>query len=528
MKKDNLSKYCDDFFKRHTLDCGSAIDKRCLSASIARFLDSGKKEDAFDVYFAFAEIFKVFGEGYGENTKHLLELICEYEMSAGTLVEKQRDHYAHSVFVFAIGLAVYVQSSKYRKYFNQKTKRTSHNINEEFLYRWGLTSLFHDIGYPFEIVFEQIKTYTKGINKDGEYYPFLTYKALDKFVNCNEINIHLEFAEEINKKLGIDFKTVYAAIDELIEKSDEYMDHGYFGGVMMYNNLIERNDIDLCRDVATGIMLHNSFLVWKLRKQFVKKLSPKDYPLAFLLMLCDELQDYGREGFGKISKKDNLAYTAEFSISKDEFNIKYIFDENGSGKAEARIKNKIAKMQFYDMDSLFSRMKISYEIRDYDKPITIFMSSNFFKNIQKIAMQIHAFYLNDKRDDIQIKTWNDLTLEYKLSNIAQAKSYAEKLNKFGYFYDDRNLHYQIVSEFTDKQIEKLAIDEHARWIKEKIEMGWELGFPKDRAEREEKRVNPCLIPYSKLSENEKEKDRDTIRHLIENLNSAGFKVYRVF
>jgi hypothetical protein len=30
--------------------------------------------------------------------------------------------------------------------------------HEEFFYRWGLASLFHDVGYPVEIIGKQIPT----------------------------------------------------------------------------------------------------------------------------------------------------------------------------------------------------------------------------------------------------------------------------------------------------------------------------------------------------------------------------------
>jgi len=522
-----LRQYCKNFFDKCELDSCTEIDKRCLNVALSRFLDSGKKEDAFDVYFCFAEIFKVFGNGYCENTRHLLEIICEYEMSAGTLVEKQRDHYSHSVFVFAIGLAIYERSSKYRRCFRNKTENVKRKIDEEFLYRWGLAALFHDIGYPFEIVFEQIKAYTQNVNEGGGYYPILTYKELNKFVAWEDKNINKELAAAVCKKLGLPFEIVLNKLNNLMDESNVYMDHAYFSAVMMYKNLIAHNDSSAVLDIAASILLHNSFLIWKLKDCFKKKLNPAEDPLTFLLMFCDELQDFGREGFGKVSKKDNLAFTAEFSINKDVFKIVYVYDETGAGKVQERKDGKIAKLSFYDTEKLFDKVVIEFEVRECDKPSTIYMSANFFRNIQKIAMQIHAFYLDDKREETLHETWDSLTLEYKLSNIAQAKSYAEKLNQYGYFYDDRNLHYETVTSFIPKQIDRLAIDEHNRWVKEKLGMGWKYGQPKDRAERDALRIHKDIVPYQKLDDNAKEKDRDAIRHLIGNLELAGFKIYKL-
>jgi hypothetical protein len=515
-----LNDYCQEFFDRTTSSCCCAVDKKCLSVSLTRFLESGRKEDAFDVYFCFAEIFNIFGKGYNKNTKQLLELICDYEMNAGVLVEKQRDHYVHSVYVFAMGLSVYVRSSKYRKLVIG-----SNVVEGDFLYRWGLSALFHDIGYPFEIVFEQIKSYTKGINDGGAYFPILTYKALERFIiTADGVNINERLASEINRRLGIENDIVLTKLNRLIEQSDEYIDHAYFGAVIMYRTLKAHTDSDVVNDVTASIMLHNSFLIHKLKGDFNRKISPTDYPLAFLLMFCDELQDFGREGFGKVSKHDNLAFTAEFDISDATFKMNYIFDDNGEGKAQERVEVKKRKLSdFYDLHSLFSDAQIGYEIRQNHLPIAQHMSANFFKNIQKIAMQIHSFYLEDKRGEVVITEWDKLSLEYKLSNIEQAKSYAEKLDRYGYFYDDRNLHYAEVTVFTDKQIKVLARDEHKRWMKEKREMGWTYAPIRDN----EKRLHPCLLPYGKLPPKEQEKDKDAIRHLIQNLKLAEFKVYYI-
>ena len=66
-------------------------DKLCFQNSMKQFLASGKKEDAFSVYFCFSEIFQVFGQGY-ENTKKLLEMLSDHEYHSGELLSKHRDH----------------------------------------------------------------------------------------------------------------------------------------------------------------------------------------------------------------------------------------------------------------------------------------------------------------------------------------------------------------------------------------------------------------------------------------------------
>ena len=67
----------------------------CFRTATAKFCKSGKKSDAFVVFFCFSEIFRLFGNGY-ENIDELVELLADHEYHAGELLMKHRDHYVHS------------------------------------------------------------------------------------------------------------------------------------------------------------------------------------------------------------------------------------------------------------------------------------------------------------------------------------------------------------------------------------------------------------------------------------------------
>ena len=87
------------------------IDRLCLENAIDRFLGSGRKEDAFDVYLCYLEMFV----GAYEKSRRMIELLSEYEANGSGLLMKHRDHYSHSVYVFILGLAIY-QSNTCFKY----------------------------------------------------------------------------------------------------------------------------------------------------------------------------------------------------------------------------------------------------------------------------------------------------------------------------------------------------------------------------------------------------------------------------
>ena len=73
------------------------------------------------------------------------------------------------------------------------------------------------------------------------------------------------------------------------------------------------------------------------------------------------------------------------------------------------------------------------------------------------------------------KEFEALSLEYQLSNINQAKSFARYLDALGCFYTDRPVGYEMITSFTREQMEVFAPMEHERWIREHISMGWTSG-----------------------------------------------------
>ena len=91
------------------------VDRLCLENAVNRFMDSGVAQDAFDVYFCYLEMF--VGE-YGK-TQSMIELLSEFEDNAGSLLMKHRDHYSHSVYVFALGLAIYETNAYYRQAYEE-------------------------------------------------------------------------------------------------------------------------------------------------------------------------------------------------------------------------------------------------------------------------------------------------------------------------------------------------------------------------------------------------------------------------
>lgn len=549
----NLAESCGKFFEKF-YDFTDR-DKNCLVRTLELFCKSGKKEDAFSVYFSFCEIYNLLGKGYSGAQK-LLELLADHEYHSGGLLEKHRDHYSHSVYVFALGLAFFAADEKLQKTFGKPS---------DFIYLWGLTSLFHDIGYPFQLAHEQIKNYTRDLFGERADNPHVVYSNTDSFLHAGkgcriageekifyDINELLAFG--VCQRTGYDFSTVKDVFSRKVTAS-KFMDHAYFSAVLLFKQIEERGSINSDKlDVLTAIALHNSFN--KFDMPDAVRLSLQNHPYAYLLMLCDELQNWDRTAFGHSSKKDPLAWDIDLELGDGVINITYIFDS-----FNIEIPGRNASRQNRNVSKLFpeGRPEFVSEILRYvdphaetgvkavekpkDKQLHKYTSADNFVNIYNFAKVIHNSY----REIYGGETFEELDLEFKLSNIEQAKSYSYKLELINCFYSDRELDYPVLKEFTSGTGEEelreqkddlgfLAREEHLRWVREKLQAGWRYGTSyidpengtEDRKKRNLLKEHRDIVPYDVLSETERKKDELMIKNMIPLLYEQGncIRIYR--
>lgn len=79
-------------------------------------------------------------------------------------------------------------------------------------------------------------------------------------------------------------------------------------------------------------------------------------------------------------------------------------------------------------------------------------------------------------------------------------------------------------KFTDEEVQRLAQMEHERWCEDKRREGWQYAAgPKNTANK----TNPDLVPWERLPEPEREKNRAGVREIPAFLARAGFQIYRL-
>ena len=119
------------------------------------------------------------------------------------------------------------------------------------------------------------------------------------------------------------------------------MDHAYFSATRLYQELIEVHGADAFSDahldVLTAIMLHNSLFKFAIAfyKSDEKRKAPLKadlHPLAYLLMLCDELQCWDRTAYGRNSRTELHPMDAEFDFGRGMIHALYCFDAEESEK----------------------------------------------------------------------------------------------------------------------------------------------------------------------------------------------------
>jgi hypothetical protein len=79
---------------------------------------------------------------------------------------------------------------------------------------------------------------------------------------------------------------------------------------------------------------------------------------------------------------------------------------------------------------------------------------------------------------------------------------------------------KVVAAHIRHHVERLAEAEHDGWMEQRLKNGWRQGEPRN----DELKIHPLLVPYAKLSEKEKNKDRNAVHHFPEMIAKAGYRI----
>ena len=144
-----------------------------------------------------------------------------------------------------------------------------------------------------------------------------------------------------------------------------------------------------------------------------------------------------------------------------------------------------------------------------------------------LARAIHNDYCRKAREygdtpetNSALIPWEKLPPGLQSANLAQAEDIPSKLQALGYEIADSGGIPPSSMQLDPDLIELLASAEHDRWMADKSRAGWTFAVERNN----EKQHHPLLIPYADLPDEEKEKDRATVRNIPALLSEAGYRV----
>jgi hypothetical protein len=147
-----------------------------------------------------------------------------------------------------------------------------------------------------------------------------------------------------------------------------------------------------------------------------------------------------------------------------------------------------------------------------------------------IARAIHEKYVQaglDRGDDAPRNTpsmqpWDNLAETYRQSNRTQADDYAEKLASIGCTMQPVIGRTVINQPIHEDEVERLAREEHQRWMKERESDGWTYGATRD----ERLKLHPLMVPWDALPDDAKERSRDPVRSIPDILQRCNVEIVK--
>jgi hypothetical protein len=147
---------------------------------------------------------------------------------------------------------------------------------------------------------------------------------------------------------------------------------------------------------------------------------------------------------------------------------------------------------------------------------------------EALAPAVHGFYLDlvKNRDELvpHRMEFDKLPEAIKDDNRAAAARIPRVLRMAGlYVVPSSGPEDQTSAEALDvieENIELLAEEEHDGWMDQRRKNGWVSGEPRD----DDAKVHPRMKPYSEISEEQKDKDRNGVRKYPKILDLAAYKI----
>lgn len=188
----------------------------------------------------------------------------------------------------------------------------------------------------------------------------------------------------------------------------------------------------------------------------------------------------------------------------------------------------LTNAKIWEQSDLPSKEQLKLHVDEEQFLRHLMLDAFYSEKIENLAMAIHEKYRmlneNNKNMDIIdfIVPWENLSEELKNSSRDQARHIPNSLLKINYDIISVKENPKFV-EFTDKEVEILAEDEHIRWYRHRKKTGWKYGELKDN----KKKTDPGLVSWENLPQEKKNKVYQMVKIWPEILAKSNFKLERL-
>lgn len=144
-------------------------------------------------------------------------------------------------------------------------------------------------------------------------------------------------------------------------------------------------------------------------------------------------------------------------------------------------------------------------------------------SVERLAKEIHEIW---REEQIEAGTpdppgWDNATDVHRTSSLAQAHDIPAKVRSINCSIVRLREGEEPKFDFTTDEIERLAFQEHDRWVAERRNAGWTDGPKDNNAKR-----SPYLVPFGDLPPDVAEWDRVFVRTIPRILKQAGQQIVR--
>jgi hypothetical protein len=269
--------------------------------------------------------------GKDKDVGPIAEFLEYFELKGSYSFTEQRVHYMHQLNVFLLGLYLYQNVPAIKESIYKEIDLTTSDLNffrhgvkenwrysggtqhGEFLYRWRLASLSHDIGYLISLNKRGSKTAIQMVNRVLSQYDKKIDRIEDIWIFKN-INLLKQLDSKID---GISIEGYIDYQKDHPFKGVVYYDHGIISALLLLrlmNEAYEKHSNSAC-STHNGVLWHKSFLTSSILQAAIaialhnidqdkqaleqctrglKIFNLDTRPLSWLLKTSDILQEWDR------------------------------------------------------------------------------------------------------------------------------------------------------------------------------------------------------------------------------------------